>query len=289
MQSFRSHFRFNKKQRNGIFLLGLTILILQVIYLFADFSYSKTTSENDKEFLVIQHQLDSLDKIDTIAGSHKIYPFNPNFLTDFRAYVLGLNSEETDRLLAFREDGKYVNSAIEFQQVTQISDSLLSVISPYFKFPEYKSKEKNLPDNKVKEDISTGIKKDINLASAQELIEINGIGEKLAGRIIEYRKMLKGFTFDNQVREVYFLPPETADKILRQYEVKEKPAIVKLNVNEATFKEILALPYIDYGLTKRIFNYKKSNLRIDSLEELKKIDSFPLDKFDRIAVYLSTD
>ena len=289
MQSFRSHFRFNKKQRNGIFLLGLIIIILQSIYLFADLSNPKTSTEDDKEFLALQHQLDLLNKTDTIAGTYKIYPFNPNFLTDYRAYVLGLNSEEIDRLLAFREDGKYVNSAIEFQQVTQISDSLLAVIAPHFKFAEYKGKGKRFTDEKEKEIESFGKKKDINLASAKELIEINGIGEKLAARIIEYRKTLKGFTFDDQVREVYFLPPETADKLLRQYEVKEKPAIAKLNVNEATFKEILALPYIDYGLTKRIFNYKKASLRIDSLEELKKIDSFPLDKFDRIAVYLSTE
>lgn len=289
MQSFRSHFRFNKKQRNGIFLLGLIIIILQSIYLFADFSNPKTRTEDDKEFLALQHQLDLLNKTDTVAGTYKIYPFNPNFLTDYRAYVLGLNSEEIDRLLAFREDGKYVNSAIEFQQVTQISDSLLAVIAPHFKFAEYKGKGKRFTDEKEKEIESFGKKKDINLASAKELIEINGIGEKLAARIIEYRKTLKGFTFDDQVREVYFLPPETADKLLLQYEVKEKPAIAKLNVNEATFKEILALPYIDYGLTKRIFNYKKASLRIDSLEELKKIDSFPLDKFDRIAVYLSTE
>ncbi len=289
MQSFRSHFRFNKKQRNGIFWLGLIIIILQSVYLFADFSNPKTRTEDDKEFLALQHQLDLLNKTDTIAGTYKIYPFNPNFLTDYRAYVLGLNSEEIDRLLAFREDGKYVNSAIEFQQVTQISDSLLAVIAPHFKFAEYKGKGKRFTDEKEKEDESIGKKKDINLASAKELIEINGIGEKLAARIIEYRKTLKGFTFDDQIREVYFLPPETADKLLLQYEVKEKPAIAKLNVNEATFKEILALPYIDYGLTKRIFNYKKARLRIDSLEELKKIDSFPLDKFDRIAVYLSTE
>lgn len=289
MQSFRSHFRFNKKQRNGIFWLGLIIIILQSVYLFADFSNPKTRTEDDKEFLALQHQLDLLNKTDTIAGTYKIYPFNPNFLTDYRAYVLGLNSEEIDRLLAFREDGKYVNSAIEFQQVTQISDSLLAVIAPHFKFAEYKGKGKRFTDEKEKEIKSFGKKKDINLASAKELIEINGIGEKLAARIIEYRKTLKGFTFDDQIREVYFLPPETADKLLLQYEVKEKPAIAKLNVNEATFKEILALPYIDYGLTKRIFNYKKAGLRIDSLEELKKIDSFPLDKFDRIAVYLSTE
>lgn len=289
MQSFRSHFRFNKKQRNGIFLLGLIIIILQSIYLFADFSNPKTRTEDDKDFLALQHQLDLLNKTDTIAGTYKIYPFNPNFLTDYRAYVLGLNSEEIDRLLAFREDGKYVNSAMEFQQVTQISDSLLAVIAPHFKFAEYKGKGKRFTDEKEKEIESIGKKKDINLAGAKELIEINGIGEKLAARIIEYRKTLKGFTFDDQIREVYFLPPETADKLLLQYEVKEKPAIAKLNVNEATFKEILALPYIDYGLTKRIFNYKKAGLRIDSLEELKKIDSFPLDKFDRIAVYLSTE
>jgi DNA uptake protein ComE-like DNA-binding protein len=270
-------------------LLALIIIILQSIYLFADFSNPKTRTEDDKEFLALNHQLDLLNKTDTIAGTYKIYPFNPNFLTDYRAYVLGLNSEEIDRLLAFREDGKYVNSAIEFQQVTQISDSLLAVIAPHFKFAEYKGKGKRFADEKEKEIESFGKKKDINLASAEELIEINGIGEKLAARIIEYRRTLKGFTFDDQVREVYFLPPETADRLLLQYEVKEKPGITKVNVNEATFKEILALPYIDYGLTKRIFNYKKANLRIDSLEELKKIDSFPLDKFDRIAVYLSTE
>ena len=136
MQSFRSHFRFNKKQRNGIFLLGLIIIILQSIYLFADFSNPKTRTEDDKEFLALQHQLDLLNKTDTIADTYKIYPFNPNFLTDYRAYVLGLNSEEIDRFLAFRENGKYVNSAIEFQQVTQISDSLLAVIAPHFKFAE---------------------------------------------------------------------------------------------------------------------------------------------------------
>ncbi|MDZ7614513.1 MAG: helix-hairpin-helix domain-containing protein [Flavobacteriaceae bacterium] len=236
-----------------------------------------------------KQQLDSLDKTDTIGGTYKIYPFNPNFLTDYRAYILGLGAEETDRLLAFREEGKYVNSAKEFQQVTKISDSLLAAISPYFKFAEFKGTGKNFVDKKSKERNYEGEKKDINQVNAEELIAINGIGEKLAARILAYRTSLRGFTFDDQVREVYFLPPETADKILRQYEVKAKPEIAKLNVNEAAFKEILALPYIDYALTKRIFNYKKSNPRIDSLEELKKIDSFPLDMFDRIAVYLSTE
>jgi hypothetical protein len=44
---------------------------------------------------------------------------------------------EIDRLLAFRKDDKYVNSAKEFQIVTKVSDSLLHAIAPYFKFPDW--------------------------------------------------------------------------------------------------------------------------------------------------------
>ena len=60
----------------------------------------------------------------------------------------------------------------------------------------------------------------------------------------------------------------------------------KVNINEASFKEVLSLPYIDYELTKMIFNYKREVAEIQSIEDLKKIDGFPLDKFNRIALYL---
>jgi hypothetical protein len=61
----------------------------------------------------------------------KIYPFNPNFITDFKGYKLGMSVTEIDRLLAFRKTNRYVNSAAEFQQVTQVSDSLLAQIAPF--------------------------------------------------------------------------------------------------------------------------------------------------------------
>jgi DNA uptake protein ComE-like DNA-binding protein len=49
---------------------------------------------------------------------------------------------------------------------------------------------------------------------------------------------------------------------------------------------VLALVYLDYELTKKIFNYKNQVAEIQSIEELKKIDGFPLEKFSRIALYL---
>jgi hypothetical protein len=40
---------------------------------------------------------------------------------------------EIDRLLDYRKENKY-KPAKEFQAVTQVSDSLLNAIAPYFKF-----------------------------------------------------------------------------------------------------------------------------------------------------------
>jgi hypothetical protein len=67
---------------------------------------------------------------------NKIYSFNPNFITDYKGIDLACLLE-IDRLLAFRKDDKYVNSAKEFQIVTKVSDSLLHAIAPYFKFPDW--------------------------------------------------------------------------------------------------------------------------------------------------------
>ncbi|MEN8123694.1 MAG: helix-hairpin-helix domain-containing protein [Bacteroidota bacterium] len=284
MKDIKSHFRYDKRQRNGILFLVLIIVALQLIYFFVDFSNNKSINSNSEEIQNYQDQIDSLKQVkkDTFP---KIYPFNPNYLTDFKAYQIGLKVDEIDKLFNHRNSGKFVNSAKEFQEITGVSDSLLAVISPYFKFPEWivsnkiqkKTKEKNI------------IKKDLNLATEEQLKTIDGIGEKLAKRIIAYRKSLNGYSFDQQLYEVYYLDKEVADKTLEQFTVIEKPKIKKLNLNHASFKEVLHLPYIDYELTKKIMNYRDKNGNYTTVEDLKKIDSFPLEKFDRITLYLTAE
>ena len=45
-----------------------------------------------------------------------------------------MSVQEIDRLLAFRKENKYVNSAKEFQEVTKVSDSLLSSMLRFLNF-----------------------------------------------------------------------------------------------------------------------------------------------------------
>jgi DNA uptake protein ComE-like DNA-binding protein len=286
MTALKSHFWYNKSQRNGILILCAIIIFIQVLYLAVDFKSDKKLTIANAEIARLQAELNQLKTLKTSPKTYENKPFNPSFLSDAKAYSLGLNTEQINRLLAFREQGKYINSAEEFQQVTGISDSLLKVLKPLFKFPDWVvakqvETEKENTNSLIKVD-------DINTASAKDLVKINGVGLSTANRIINYRTELKGFSFNDQLYEVYYLDTLLADKILKQFKIVNKPAIEKLNVNTASFKEILHLPYIDYALTKKIFDYKNEVTEIRDLEELRKIEGFPLDKFDRIALYLKT-
>jgi len=290
----KSHFQFSNKQRSGIFLLLAIIIIAQCIYAFVDFSEDGIPT-NQNELDVFKNELDSLRLVEIKNNKPKIYPFNPNYITDYKGYTLGMSNEEIDRLHKYRATNKWVNSAKEFQQVTKVSDSLLNGISPLFKFPDWIKERKKNNFNKTKTgsdkksvsrkqvEISTT---DINLATAGDLRIINGIGEKLSERIIKYRKRLQGFTFEEQLYEVWGVDQELADQVLEMFKIISKPDIQKININTASFKEVLSVPYIDYDLCKKIFAYRDEIAEFQSLEELRNINNFPLDKYTRIALYL---
>ncbi len=127
----KSHFRYTKGQRNGIFLLLLIIIVLQSAYLFIDRTQYQPIVESS-ELIEFQHEIDSLRQIAIEKKKPIIYPFNPNYISDFKGYTLGMTLEEIDRLHKFREQNKWINSKTQFQQVTLVSDSLLEAISLYF-------------------------------------------------------------------------------------------------------------------------------------------------------------
>jgi len=305
MKIFKSHFWYNKRQRNGIFFLVLIIVILQVIYVFADFSSAKIIDTNSVELLAFQNRIDSLKKVEIENRRPKNYPFNPNYITDFKGYQLGMTIQEIDRLHKYRKQRRFVNSKKEFQVVTKVSDSLLNRISPRFKFPDWVVKR-----NKLKEQYNSSTSSNIstlngidsigqsfskileistdrlNQATQQDFETVSGVGEVISERIIKFRKKLQGFSYKSQVYEVWTLNRITANRILKTFKIYKKPIIQKINVNTATFKEVLKNPYIDYELCKNIFEYRDEVAELQDISEIKNIDSFPTDKYDRIVLYL---
>ena len=288
----KSHFMFSKEQRNGIFLLLTAIVTLQCVYFFIDFS-SEAIKVDKTKLALFNREIDSLKALKFEDTKPKIYPFNPNYITDFKGASLGMTNEEIDRLLAFRKQNKWVNSTKQFQEVTKISDSLLNVISPYFKFPEWvtnpetKSISNVIQFNKPK---SFKDKQDLNTATAMQLQKVNGVGEVLSDRIIKFRnKFVGGFIADVQLQDVYGLSPEVIEKITQEFTVKTPRSIKLIHLNIATIDELVTIQHIDYNLARRIVEERKLREGFKSIDELTKVKDFPINKIDIIKLYLSLD
>ncbi len=288
----KSHFTFSKKQRNGIFLLILFIIILQCAYFFID-APSEEIIVNQKELEKFQNEIDSLKLVELEKRKPKTFPFNPNYITDFKGSSLGMSNEEIDRLHAYRKQNKWINSVKEFQEITKVSDSLLNAISPYFKFPDWVTKPKQRVNSVVYYNSTPKTfaqKQDLNTVTAKQLQKVNGVGEVLSMRIIKFRnKFVGGFISDVQLQDVYGLTPELINKITNQFTVKTPKSIKKISINKAEIEDLVNIQHIDYDLAHDIVEQRKLREGFKSLDELLKVKGFPINKIEIIKLYLSLD
>jgi DNA uptake protein ComE-like DNA-binding protein len=291
-KSIRRYFNFSKEQQKGILSLFFIIIVLQLVYYWVDFSPVSKVNPEKQKWLSLESQIDSMENHlkDEVP---KIYPFNPNFITDYKGYKLGMSVVELDRLHAFRKDNKYVNSAEEFQNITGVSDSLLAVISPYFKFPDW---VKNKPTSKLlafsnmnpkvfskKEKI---VVKDINQATQEDLIKIYGIGDAISMRILKFKESLGGFVSMDQMKEVWGLSPEVIQSLNANFKVGALSNIKKIDINNASMKELAQFPYFKYNLAREIVIYRSMHGDIKNVADLTKIKGMSIENANIIALYL---
>lgn len=286
------YFKFTREQRTGIFLLFAIIIVLQLVYFYVDFSLPEKKDFTEKqEWMSLQSEIDSL-KLIKYKEKPKVYLFNPNFITDYKGYKLGMSTQEIDRLLAFRKENKFVNSAQEFQQVTRISDSLLKIISPLFKFPDWIQKENNFKTEKKEFIKRVDFKKekivilDINEATQEDLIKIYGIGEALSLRILKQKEILGCFVSMEQMNDVWGLSPEVIAELNSHFKVVIPANFKKIAINDASLKELSQFSYFRYALAKQIITYRSMNGNFKNIEDLSKIKGFPVEKAKIISLYL---
>ena len=278
---------YSKSQRIGIILLFGLIVLCQSFYVIHDFKSEELNTAEARKWLAHQSVVDSL-KSQSYNVKPTVYPFNPNFITDFKGYKLGMSVAEIDRLLAYRKQNKFVNSAAEFQAVTKVSDSLLNAISPYFKFPDWVNNKKEYTASTAKPTFNKPEKivvVDINQATKADLMKVYGIGDKISDRILEYKNKLGAFVSMEQLDDVWGLSPEVIAKLNQNFEVKSTAGIQKININNASIKELSQFPFFKYTLAKEIVVFRSMNGDIKT-EDLSKIKGFPVDKIKIIALYL---
>ncbi|MEN2415280.1 ComEA family DNA-binding protein [Flavobacterium mesophilum] len=290
-----SYFKFSNQQRKGIVGLFAIIIVLEILYFSLDFNLAEKSFPEKEAWISFQSEVDSLKLIQNKRKPMQ-YAFNPNFISDYKGYKLGMSVQEIDRLLAFRKENKYVNSAEEFQAVTKISDSLLKVISPLFKFPDWSRNKTNFKTEKreytQKADFKNDFKKekivvlDINQATQEDLIKIYGIGEALSLRILKQKEILGSFVSMEQMNDIWGLSPEVIVELNSHFKAVIPKDLKKIAINDASLKELSQFPYFKYALAKQIITYRSMSGNFENIEDLAKIKGFPVEKAKIISLYL---
>lgn len=288
--------RFSKGHYFGITILIGCIGLLQLfIYWYNNQKYtiSLDLSQEEKNWLLVQNEIDSIKEVNQ-ENSNKIYPFNPNFISDYKGYKLGMTEAQIDKLHQFRKQNKYVNSNAEFQKLTGVSKEWMKQYAIYFKFPDwvtnktsknYQSKYENTYQKFDKKE-SKIVVQDLNTANQVELEKVYMIGEKLAVRILSEREKFGNFASMDQLGFIWGISPEAIVDLNKKFQIKSTGNIKKININTSTIKELQQFPYFNYTIAKNIVTFRSMNGDFKRSEDLTNVKQFPLEKLKIIALYL---
>lgn len=262
--------RFSRVQKAVLFLLTLLLFGQWVVF----FTIKKNTQADVLlEDEVLQAKWDNA----VMEKSRRIYPFNPNYISAYKAYQLDLNASQYQLIKEWRDKGNFFKSKEEFQTVTAVSEDWLKVYSPYFKFPAFRKR------GVVKKPILVPLG-EINTATSYDLQKVSGVGEILSQRIIKYKSRLGGFATFDQLYEVYGLDSVVVQRIKKQFSLSAV-SYRKMDLQTVSVSELAALPYLNYPEAKQLVALRTRNDTLSLMGAKTFLKWEPL-KFRRLALYL---
>ncbi len=125
---------------------------------------------------------------------------------------------------------------------------------------------------------------DLNKASKEELEKVHGIGPIFSQRIVRYRKLLGGFSSADQLEEVYGLKKEIIEEIKKHFRTLSSPS--KIKINSDSVNTLYRHPYLTKDQAWIIFNYRKQNGDIKTINQLEEIKSLNKEQIEKLKPYI---
>jgi competence protein ComEA len=308
-QFIRDYLTFNKRERNGIFIL-LLIITLLLIYLNISDKFIKPEQVDftkfEKEIAAFTLAQQERDSIASIANNHIVdsttanlnsnaeyFPFNPNGLPAEDWKRLGLNDKQIQTIKNYESKGGQFRTNEDVKKMYCIPAKLYAQLEPYIHIPPkethsfQKTPDTNLPastSNLRTQNSRLPTVVELNSADSAYLTKIKGIGAFYAKSIIKYREQLGGFANKEQLMEIWKFDKEKFDAV-KDYIIVDESEIRKLNINTFTAEQ-LKHPYISWNIANAIANYRKQHGKYKNIEEIKKTDLVNDETFLKISPYL---
>ncbi|MEQ6120568.1 helix-hairpin-helix domain-containing protein [Reichenbachiella sp. MALMAid0571] len=293
----RTYFGFSESETNG-FIIFIPVIIAILFIPSLVKQYLLAISDTDRtleEQMLMEWVAESERKLqlkDTSSFVPSAFDFDPNLASVEQFVELGFKEKVALRIENYREKGGQFRSKEDLLKIYGISKTQVNKLWDNIVIAQRKRKEyqqaREEKKTTEKETVKLIIRKNLNLATADSLTRIRGIGAVLSERIIKYRNSLGGFISTDQLSEVYGLKEEVIERIKEQY-YTDTVQISKININADSITALARHPYISYSLAKIMIAYRDQHGDYNSIDELMNIKVMNDSLFIKLSPYLKAD
>ena len=310
----REYLTFTRKERIGLIVIVILIIGIWIFPKLVDSAKSKSviidtswinaakklqrTPENSENSSRTKDE--NIDDLvyDKTANEHfsgtknELFYFDPNNLSSDGWKKLGIHEKTIATIQKYLNKGGHFYKPEDLKRIYGLHPDEYTSLEPYVRIEMTSNNQsQNIIKTELKKDQSSNNNTkyhviEINVADTSAFIELPGIGNKLAVRIVNFRDRLGGFYSIDQIGETYGLPDSTFQRI-KPFLKLENISIKKINVNTATKDEMKTHPYIKWNLANAIVEYRNQHGNFSTLDDLKQISLITDDIFNKIKIYLT--
>lgn len=278
----------------------LLLLATALVFFYARRMPDNTeTAETDAPLKESRHFFDSTAAYTPVkaAGSRpSLFPFDPNTADSATFACLGIPPSIARRIVRYRSKGGRFRKPSDLRRIYGFPEACYRQLSPYIRITvsqgsgtrQIAVSRRKVEKTPVPTFAANTVEKfdrlvvfNANDIDSLTLIRIPGIGPYYAHRFLDYRKRLGGYADVRQLAEIHGFPKDCIEWF------RTDGQAVRININHAPFKQLLAHPYLNYGQVKAIFGYRRKFGRIDHLQQLANSEAFTPDDFERLRAYIS--
>ena len=327
---------FNHDKKFGAFIMSVFAVLVGTGLALQFFSLPSSQTTTAKIYTLtvttpspLEHQAAESSKTETLPETHvNIFPIDINTAGVQELILLdGIGEVIAQRIIDYRAAGNYFYSIDDIKKVSGIGDGIFlkikekiivwpdrlpiqtilttppSRIIPETSMPATTAATALPPQTSVSTVKGTHFPIDINMATPQELMSLNGIGERLAARIIVYREEISAFYSIEDIMNVPSIGTALFEKIKNQIYVDTSllPPLIPstddlvvvevpvINLNTAKAQDLELLPKITPEIAQKIL-YLRDNMiggQFTSIFELLYIEGLTNEIFEAIQDYIT--
>lgn len=144
-----------------------------------------------REFRKMAEHTEMVENVRKNTRHIESFSFNPNTVSVDDLVRLGFSQKQAESIENYRSKGGQFRRKTDFAKSFVVSDSIYSRLEKYIDIPLV----------------------DINAADSSALVALPGIGPYFASKIVEYRNRLGGYSFPEQLMDIYHLDRDKFEAI----------------------------------------------------------------------------